>query len=163
MKRFSSSMHRILALVLTMAMLLSMAACAQPKPQMNQGSDRYVPDATAPVQTETIPSGPSQNGEAETEPREPVPEEEQSSLPTENDRDSLEQIVTVLGGNTDTSNMDDEELGQLVEDLIQDLDKKEDQEIVDLGGQDNRPATDVEPDAGAYDENGAMTDPFDQV
>lgn len=162
-KKLSPNLHRMLALVLAAAMLLSLAACAQTPgqdQQLNQGGTDAVPGENTENNESTRPS---QGADAETLPGEPVEEGSTETLPAEYDRESMEQIVEVLGGSTDTSNMDDAALGELVEDLIQDLDKQGDQDIVDLGGQDGRPTTEVEPDAGAYDENGAMTDPFDQV
>ena len=162
-KMLSPKLHRMLALVLAAAMLLSLVACTQAPQQdqqLNQGSAYEVPgESTKPNES----TQPTQGADRENVPGESDQESTAQTLPVENDRESLEQIVEVLGDGTDTSGMDDAALGELVEDLIQDMDKQGDQEIVDLGGQDGRPVTDVEPDAGAYDENGAMTDPFDQV
>lgn len=81
----------------------------------------------------------------------------------ENDRESLEQIVTLLGNKkTPVENMDDEELGELVKDLVEDLEVEKNPDLPS-GDSNHEPIVDIEENTNAYDDNGAMTAPFDQV
>ena len=71
---------------------------------------------------------------------------------TENmDREDKELVAELIGGKENTSDLTDKELDDIVDQIVGNLenDTKQDPEI--------------EADPGAYDEDGAMTDPFDQV
>ena len=79
-----------------------------------------------------------------------APQTEQSqsgTTATQTDRDKNELIAEVLG-DTDTSDMDDGELKNLADQLISGLEKD---------------SAAITTDSSVYDENGAMTEPFDQV
>ena len=65
-------------------------------------------------------------------------------------REELETIIDALDPEIDTSTLTDKELSNLADGLLNNLDK-------DTG------AIDVSENKGAYDENGAMVKPFDQV
>ena len=67
-------------------------------------------------------------------------------------REELETIVDVLDGDIDTDKLTDKELSNLADSLLNGLDKDKDNGSVD-----------VNENKDAYDENGAMKRPFDEV
>ncbi len=67
-------------------------------------------------------------------------------------REELEVIVDVLGEDVDTDKLTDAELSNLADDLLNSLENDEESGAVDLSA-----------NKDAYDENGAMTRPFDEV
>jgi len=78
------------------------------------------------------------------------------------DREDKELIADLIGGK-DGSDLTDEELDELIKDLI---DETEDTSgIVNLGNkpQDKKPTVDTTDAEGVYNEDGAMTVPFDQA
>ena len=115
---------RLMAMLLVLTMVLSMAACGAPRKQEEQTQ---------------LP---------------PVSNEEELS------REDMELIVELLGDGEDPSRLTDEELKALVDRLVGDQDPAQ---LVQLGNQEQEetPTLDMDPDA--YDENGAMVKPFDQV
>ncbi len=89
-------------------------------------------------------------------------------------REEFEKVVEVLGNGENTENMTDEEINDYVEELIQGLDNNKtstnannDSGIVNLGTNKAPLVADtsetVKDNDGTYDENGAMTKPFDEV
>lgn len=66
-------------------------------------------------------------------------------------REELEQIVNTLDEDIDTDKLTDEQLSQMADDLLNSL------------GKGNNASVDVTENKDAYDENGAMTKPFDEV
>lgn len=126
MKKMSVG-KRLLALLLALTMVLSMAACGAPEKK--------------PEQKES-----------------PVPMKDEDEL----SREDQELIVELMGDGTDPEKLTDEELKKLVDQMIGD--KAADQ-IVNLSNkeQEKTPTLDMESNSDAYDENGAMTKPFDQV
>ena len=168
--------RRILALLLAAAMLLSLAACARngqtepvetgtavqsqetlaaslQAPAMNTAEDQ------TPVQTQPAPSDMEGTQPAETVPAQTEAQQVAATLPVDDsDRESLEQIVDLLVKDAvpeeEVSQMDDAQLEQLVTDL---LEQGGSTEVVPS----DQPFVELEEDA--YDEEGAMQQPFDQV
>lgn len=153
---------RFLALVLAAAMMLSLSACAaQPyresDPQLsyeetvattqpNEEKDGTQPPVqTQPVQ---IPQQPQGTVAVPTQP-----------LPVEADRESLEQIVHILGNSgTDASMLDDEALNDLVQDLVEKLEKEEPK------APSGNTTVELPKTEEIYDEDtGALAIPFDQA
>ena len=77
--------------------------------------------------------------------------EQSNGQTSELSREELEQIVNTLDENIDTDKLTDEQLTQMADELLNSLGKGDDSAI------------DVNSNKDAYDENGAMTKPFDQV
>ena len=78
---------------------------------------------------------------------------------TENmDREDKELVAELLGGKENTTDMSDEELDKTVDQLIEDLGGDH-----ISGGDENPEDPVIDMDPGAYDEEGAMKEPFDQV
>ena len=125
---------RILSLALTLAMLLSMAACgAAPKEQASQNQTQ--------VQLQT--------GVTEKQ---------------EYTREDKELIAELTGGVEEPADLTDEELDQLVADLTEQLEEEVASGIVNLGNTGAKPpVVDTTVKEDAYDEDGAMKEPFDQV
>lgn len=153
---------RLTALVLAVVMVAALAGCggrAQSKPQNNVQLQRpLVRPESAPVQTrpapETTPAVP-----AETEPYD-IQVVPLGTPVAEPDRDSLEQIAELVTGE-DYSDLTDEELTDLIEDQLrqeESADSPADPDQVSVPGE---PAVDTDPEG--YDEQGAMTVPFDQL
>ena len=82
--------------------------------------------------------------------------------------EELEMIADVLDKNIDTDELNDEELADLVDDLINSIDNTTSNNVSNLGsvGSTDDNITNLgttEKGDGIYDNNGAMTKPFDQV
>jgi len=130
------TMKRTLALLLAVAMLLGMAACGG-KPQQT---------LRAPQQVQPQQAQPDQDKELS--------------------REDKELIAELIGDEANAGDKTDEELDQLVEQLLQEATKEEAAEIVNLGNttpKEELPSVDVSENKDAYDDNGAMKEPFDQV
>ena len=153
---------RLTALVLAVVMVAALAGCggrAQSKPQNNVQLQRpVVRPESGPVQTrpapETTPAVP-----AETEPDD-IQVVPLGTPVAEPDRDSLEQIADLVT-EEDYADLTDEELTDLIEDQLrqeESADSPADPDEVPVPGE---PAVDTDPEG--YDEQGAMTVPFDQL
>ena len=131
------TMKRIVTMLLALAILLSMAACgAQPEVAEQ-------PDAS--VQTSQL-------------------ETALSADKNELSRQDQELIAELIGGEQNPSDLSDEELNDLIDQLLEQAQEEESAEIVDLGNsQKKEPVVDTSANEGAYDEDGAMNTPFDQV
>lgn len=134
MKRGCGIIRRGVALVLCAAMLWGLAACGhRPEKQEN----------TAP-----------QSHAAQThQPR-----------PARKDRAELEQIAAVLGGQdaSQLQQMTDEELENAAEELLEEL--EEDDSTAPGENDPEKPdGPEVDFQEDAYDDDGAMTEPFDQI
>lgn len=126
---------RILSLALTLAMLLSMAACSV-KPAQQEAAQ-----SQTQVQLQTGSQGQQ-----------------------EYTREDKELIAELTGGVEDPADLTDEELDQLVAELTQELEEEVSSGIVNLGNTaENVPTVDTSDKDEVYDENGAMTKPFDQI
>jgi len=130
----TNTWKRILSLVLTLAMLLSLAACgAAPQEQASQNQSQ--------VQLQTGNKGQQ-----------------------EYTREDKELIAELTGGVEDPAALSDEELNELVAELTQELEEEVASGIVNLGNTaEKAPTVDTSGKEEVYDENGAMTAPFDQV
>ncbi len=115
---------RLLALVLALAMLASLAACGK-----------------APEETLQTPAPGSQ----------------------EFTREEKELIAQLVGGETETEDLSDPELDQLVQELTGSLMEQEAASVIQLGNSETDSTDGFSQEPGAYDQNGAMTAPFDQV
>lgn len=86
------------------------------------------------------------------------------TVSAEYDRDSMEQIVTLLSGDSVSSeeiqNMNEEELSDYTEKLLEELDEANRKKDSDNS---NNTAVNVGDHEEDYDENGAMEKPFDQI
>ena len=162
-------LKKIVAMLLALAMVFSMAGCfGEPQLQDSSHTDPVLggnpvsqtDPTTAPTEAVTVPMEP------ETEPvTEPVTEPTvPATFPTEpldeEGLENLDEILDVLDpeGEVEQEEIQDlteEEIGGMIEDLLQSGSGGE--------GSDEETGTEVAPDPGAYDENGAMTQPFDQV
>ena len=133
-------------------------------------TEEAVPATTAPSagQSQTN-SGSSQGSQGNQGSSTPVSDPQPPQA--EQDRESMEQIVQLLekvtpGGtglsDDQISNLDDESLSKLVNDL---LEKTDNQPSVTPGTQEEEdlPELDLEETKDGYDENGAMEVPFDQM
>ena len=182
------SMHmfkRLMAVLLTLAMLLSLAACGAPAKQtaQDQGLSGAQQDVSSTVDMtredkELIAEliGGEENasdlsddeldalidqiilstGKETTSNIIHLANGNQSQQVVSNvtedlDREDKELVAELIGGKENTSDLTDEELDDIVDQIVDNLD--------DTANQD--PEIDVDPDA--YDEEGAMKDPFDQV
>ena len=122
-----NTMKRLLAMVLVLAMALSLAACGAPAKK----------DALQNTQQEDTLF-----------------------------REDKELIAELIGGQEDASDLTDEALDALVQELVGNSEKETaTSDIINLsaGQKQEQPAVDVTENKDAYDENGAMTKPFDQV
>ena len=147
---------RLTALMLAAVMVVALAGCgggtAKAEPQTGVQIQRPVTKPeSAPVQTqpapETIPATPEAT---EPEGIQLVP---LGTPAVEADRDSLEQIADlIIGSDESYTDLTDEELADLIEDQLEAEIPAEPQD---------QPAIDTED--SSYDENGAMTVPFDQL
>lgn len=137
-------MKRFLSMLLVVAMVFSMAACSR-NPEVQEKPDEQI-IGTKPTE-----------GNKPTEDTKPTEPATQPTEPTENDRESLEEIVDILDKDDevtseDLENMEDGELGDLIVDILENITENPGDTTVE-----------IEVDEDAYDENGAMTEPFDQV
>ena len=194
MKKMTISLRRMLALLLVVSMTFGLTACGNvasqkeglellaqsdllitqseqsDSKQTETTTDQVKPDETKPAETkpaETIPVG---SGSVESKPAESKPIASQTggaaqTTPVKYDRESMEQIVEVLGGsNVEADKLGDEELDELVQDLVEKLDKEAPDGIVNTeGDKTQNPSVDIEISEEFYDENGAMNVPFDQA
>ena len=128
----NNQLRRILSLTLAVLMLMGMGACAAPARHENQ--------------TQAAPTAPSQPPAVQLENQTPVTDQLT--------REEKEEIVQILGtGSEEVSDLPEEELDIIVDQLIEELEQAENPQ----------PDATVDVDEDAYDENGAMNQPFDQV
>ncbi len=141
----STFIKRTTAAVMAVAMLVSMAACAK-------------------QESVEAPAG-NQSGSIQLQQAQPEQQVQTEKLPTEYTREDMELIVDLMGGGQSAKDMTDEELNKVVEELVQSAVREEAAEIIDLTAKPDSqlPAVDVTENEGAYDEDGAMNTPFDQV
>ena len=78
-------------------------------------------------------------------------------------REEKELIAQLMGGVEAPENLSDEELNALVEELTENLAQEQTAGIVNLNTGESRPEVDTSRNPDAYNENGEMTKPFDQV
>lgn len=128
-------MKRIIAMLLCICMVLSFAACGAPAKM----------DAAQPGQDQ------------------PVKDILQVQDPEEMDREQKELVAELIGGQ-DASDLTDEELNDLIDQLVNET-GKEGSQIVNLSTEKKpeQPSVDMTDKEEYYDENGAMKAPFDQV
>lgn len=130
---------RFVALCMAAVLIFSAAGCTQPAREASLAA----PSAPQPVPEqipEKLPAAQLSDGG--------------KTLPQELTREEKEEIVEILGDvSEDIQEIPDEELDEIVEDLIEELEKEE--------LTPTQPTIDMDEDA--YDENGAMNQPFDEV
>ena len=117
-------MKRIVALLLCICMVMSLAACG-----------------VQPAQKESAQS----QGNSQEMSRE--------------DKELVAQLI----GKQDGSDLSDQELDALIDSLLEETDTTNEVVNLSTGSQKEQPSVDVTENKDAYDENGAMTKPFDQV
>lgn len=115
---------RVLAILLTLSLLFSFVACSKPAAEPS-ASDK-----------------------------EPNADNVSTKLPTQDklSREDKELVVELMGGGEDAKDLPDNELNDLVHNILDKTDKKDDPSLDSF-----------EENKGAYNENGEMTKPFDQV
>ena len=154
MKRF----HQLTALLLAAVMVLGLVGCgnvrtAAPKQDPQTSLQKPVQKPTPPVPQQVIPSV--------TVPTEPAaPEIFDLSVPVETDREALEEIAGLVSGGEpeDFWDLSDDELIDWIEsELESDPEPEAPQEPA------QPPVADPEEAPEDYDEQGAMTTPFDQI
>ena len=123
------SLKQVLALILALAMLLSMAGCVK-APQNAQVADQ-----------------------------------DQSNAEQELDRQDKELIAELIGGENDPQDLTDEQLDDLIDQLIGEAGEDALSGVVNVTNQEDKEPSGMDDpmDSDSYDENGAMTKPFDQV
>ena len=162
MKRF----RQVTALLLAVVMVLGLAACGSTQTASNQ----YHPNQqihmqkpvekpstpTVTVPEATVPAAPTVSIDT-TEPAGPVITP--LSTPAGPDRDSLEQIVDLLGKDEDMDfeEMTDEEITDFIESALQTP------EVTVPEAPAQNPVADPEENPEDYDDQGAMNKPFDQI
>ena len=119
---------KLLAIVLAISMVLSFAACGNPTPE--KSSDDSINSTPVGLHED-------ENGDIDLE---------DLSL------EDPETIINILDPDIDTSKLSDKELEDTAHDLLDGINKVDDENTIDIN--DNK---------DAYDENGAMTKPFDEV
>ena len=119
---------KLLAIVLAISMVLSFAACGNPTPE--KSSDDSVNSTPVGLHED-------ENGDIDLE-----------DLALEDP----ETIINILDPDIDTSKLSDKELEDTAHDLLDGINKVDDENTID-----------VNKNKDAYDENGAMTKPFDEV
>lgn len=119
---------KLLAIVLAISMVLSFAACGNPTPE--KSSDDSVNSTPVGLHED-------ENGDIDLE-----------DLALEDP----ETIINILDPDIDTSKLSDKELEDTAHDLLDGINKVDDDSSID-----------VNENKDAYDENGAMTKPFDEV
>ena len=148
-------MKRILALLLVMAMVMSLAACGIPAAQ-----NAAQPEATQPEAAQT---------------EEPVSVGVKKEVPddlTALDREDKELIAELIGGQ-DGTELTDQELDTLIDRLVNQGSEETASGVVNLGSEEKtenpavdtpeNPAVDTTENPDAYDEDGGMNTPFDEV
>ena len=177
MKTTTTWTKRTLALVLALAIVLGIAACGAKPAQQDTAAQ-----SQAQVQLQT---GSSAEQEYTREDKELIAEliggvESPSDL-TDQELDALvgtltaqksEQpytqeekklIVELTGSTKNPDDLTDKELDVLIEELTQNLAQGTASGVVNLGNTENAPTVDTSKTDSVYDDNGAMTKPFDQV
>ena len=136
MKKRTSWAKRTVALLLVVTIAIGMVGCGK--------------RSETEVSTE---SGKDPTGNVSTD-----------KLPSDYDREDMELIVDLVGNGQSTDGLSDKELGALVDELISDMGDQS-SNVTNLGSstQVQEPTVDLTDKDGIYDENGAMTTPFDQV
>ena len=119
---------KLLAIVLVISMVLSFAACGNPTPE--KSSDDSVNSTPVGLHED-------ENGDIDLD-----------DLALEDP----ETIINILDPDIDTSKLSDKELEDTAHDLLDGINKVDDDSSLD-----------VNENKDAYDENGAMTKPFDEV
>ena len=157
--------QRLTALLLAAVMVLSLAACGsrkttagQYRPNPNISLHKPVQRPAAPDRvTPTVPHRDTYNPDQPTEPMQPVITP--LSTPAEPDREALEQIAGLLGRDEgmDYGDMTDEELTDLIESELAVPPVTVPPEAP------QSPVADPEENPGDYNEQGAMTRPFDEI
>ena len=79
------------------------------------------------------------------------------------DRQDKELIAELVGGQEEASDLTDAELDALIDQLIHETGKENVSGVIDLAGKQEQKPVNSDMDPDAYDENGAMNKPFDQV
>lgn len=138
-----TQVKRIVALMLAVAMTISFVGCKR-TPQAAIKTTEEAIQSTVELQQAT------QNMEL--------------SAPTEYDRDSMEEIAEMLGvSKEEVKNLDDGQILEKVEELLNETDNKKDKGSKDKSDKTEIPSTNVGDNDENYDEDGAMTKPFDQI
>lgn len=140
-------MKRILALLLVMAMVMSLAACGKPAAQ-----NAAQPEATQPEAAQA---------------EKPVSVSVEKEVPddlTALDREDKELIAELIGGQ-DGTELTDQELDTLIDRLVNQGSEETASGVVNLGDEQKaeNPAIDTSDKSDAYDEDGGMNTPFDEV
>ena len=78
-------------------------------------------------------------------------------------RQDKELIAELVGGQEEASDLTDAELDALIDQLINETGKENVSGVIDLSGKQEQKPVNSDMDPDAYDENGAMNKPFDQV
>lgn len=173
---------RIVALVLAVALIAGLVVCAVQSRNLHTSNGNtsldagqvLTPGAAQPAVDNQQPDADAQQ-DASAQPEQNV-QQPAAQLPegaiavdtidTE-DRDELEQIVTILDPSVSgdkLQNMDDQQVQDLAQELVEKLEESESSKVVDLGiTEDKQTTPEVEVDPDNYDEDGAMTAPFDQL
>ena len=120
-------LKKLLAVVLTLSMLLSFVACG------NSNSEK------------------STNGDVNVTPNDVQSNEMSFDEVQDLALEDPEAVINILDKDIDTSKLSEKELTDLATNLLEGLNKKEEQSL------------NVNDNKDAYDENGAMTKPFDEV
>ena len=155
--------HRLTALLLAAVMVLSLAACGSSETASSHARPEFHGTVQKPVErpAPTIPDRVIPENTEPTTSTEPVqPVVTPLSTPAEPDRDSLEQIAELVTGE-DYSDLTDEELVDLIEDQLRQEESADSPADPDQVSVPSEPAVDTDPEG--YDEQGAMTVPFDQL
>ncbi len=139
-----NKMTKIFAVLLALCMVLSIVVCNN-TPKLSNSNTLTV----EPNLQDLLPDKDKNVDKELTE--EKLPEITREEL-EELTREELETIVDIMEADVDTSKLTDKELYDFVDRLLNDLDNKKDTASVD-----------VNQNKDAYDQNGAMTKPFDTV
>ena len=155
------SLH-LTALLLAAVMVLSLAACGSREAASSHSRPEFHGTVQKPVER-PVPTNPHrippENTEAPTTPAAPVVTP--LNTPAEPDRESLEQIADLLDTTENWDDLTDEELTDLIEDQLRREESADSPADPDEIPAPTDPAVDTDPEG--YDENGAMTVPFDQL
>lgn len=156
------SLH-LTALLLAVVIVLSLAACgsretasSHPRPEFHGTVQRPV-ERPVPTNPNRIPP---ENTESTTPTAPATPVVTPLATPAEPDRDSLEQIADLVTGE-DYADLTDEELTDLIEDQLHQEESTDSPADPDQVPVPSEPAVETDPEG--YDEQGAMTVPFDQL
>ena len=154
--------NRLTALVLAVMMVLSLAACGGGSTAAGTRPDVQLQQ---PVIQPTAPSLPQQTEPVIPETAPAAPQVFPMNTPVaEPDRDSLEQVAElVTGGSAEFADLSNEELTELIKDLIDEQIRQEESAETPAEPVPAEPVVDTESSPEGYDENGALTVPFDQL